>query len=314
MNPHAAQPRPAAATLILLLVCVIWAGAFVSLKIGAEPLHEIDREHAFAASALFLFVRFALATVFLVLAFPRTLAALTRRDVAAGATLGACFSAHLLTQQVGLSFADMQPGHAAFLTALFVVIAPLLAFIFQGRRPRAGVLLGVPLAVVGAAYIGGPPETSLTVSAWLNIIAAAIYGVQIVITDTLTRKGDAMAQTLAMIAACAVVNGIAFVVAPGASDLAGNPGLGGAVFDSRFWGTELYLAVVSTVVALALVNRWQREVSPNRAAILYTSTPVFASAISVIAGMETIGGWMLFGAAMILLANLCAQFIGRKSA
>lgn len=305
-------PRPRFAVFMLLITCCIWAGAFVALKVGAGPLHHIAGDSVFAVSALFLAVRFGLAALMMPVAFPRAIKAMTLRNALAGAAMGACFSAHLLVQQVALSYDDQQPGKAAFLTALFVVFAPIIAFAFQGRRPRKGVLLGIPLALCGAAFIGGPPDTSLTIGAWLNIIAAAIYGAQIVVTDTVTRKGNAMAQTLAMIISCAVILGAAFAVSPGAWELLGNSGLVGAITNWRFWGAELYLALVSTVIALALVTRWQREVSPNHAAILFTSTPVFASIFSIIWGLESTTGWLLFGAFMILLANLSAEFIGRK--
>jgi drug/metabolite transporter (DMT)-like permease len=296
---------------MLLITCCIWAGAFIGLKVGAEPLHDIAEGHTFAAASLFLGVRFALAAIAMPLVFPRAVRALSPRNVLAGAAMGACFSAHLLTQQVALSYIDQQPGKAAFLTALFVVFAPMLALIFQGRKPRKGVLLGIPLALAGAAFIGGPPDASLTVGAWLNIVAAAIYAVQIVVTDTVTRKGDAMAQTLAMIVSCAVIISAAFAMAPGAGNVLASPGLADALADAHFWGAELYLALVSTVIALALVTRWQREVSPNHAAILFASTPVFASVFSILWGLEDLTGWLIFGACMILLANLSAEFIGR---
>lgn len=298
---------------MLLLVCLIWAGAFICLEVGPQPLQEIDdTNHRMAVSALYLTVRFALAAVLMPLVLPGALKHLTLRNLLSGAALGLCFSMHLLTQMVGMSYIDMEPGKAAFLTALFVVFAPLFAFLFLRRKPRLGVLIGVPFATLGAMFIGGPPEAGLSLAAWLNIVAAAVYAVQIVVTDVVTRKGNVLSQTLAMIVACALICGAAFALSPGAAELAANPGLGEALADVRFWGTELYLALVSTVIALALVNRWQREVSPNHAAILFTSTPVFASVMSLIAGLEVLSGWLVFGAAMILVANLSAQFIGRR--
>jgi drug/metabolite transporter (DMT)-like permease len=61
-----------------------------------------------------------------------------------------------------------------------------------------------------------------------------------------------------------------------------------------------------------VLNRWQKELAPSRAAVVYTSEPVFASLISVIAVRDTVTVWLLFGATMILLANLSAEFIGRR--
>jgi drug/metabolite transporter (DMT)-like permease len=310
-TPPPARPRLAMAMLIL--VCVIWAGAFVGLEIGPQPLQALDSDHPFTVSAFFLASRFALAALLLPLVLPRVLKHVNRRNILAGLALGPCFAFHLLTQMVGLSFPEMEPGKAAFLTALFVVFAPLFAFLLLGRKPRLGVLIGIPLAAIGAVFIDGVPEGGLTLAAWLNIVAAALYGLQIVVTDVVTRKGDPLAQTWFMILCCAVICTVGFGLAPGAGALASNPGFAGALLDARFWGSELYLALISTVIALALVNRWQREVSPNHAAILFTSTPVFATLFSLVAGEEQgFSRWLVFGAAMILLANLSAEFIGRK--
>lgn len=306
-------PSPRLAIALLLLVCLIWAGAFIGLEVGPRPFQELaGGPNRVAVSAFFLATRFALAALLMPLVLPAALRHLNLRNLLTGAVLGLCFSMHLLTQLVGMSFPDMEPGQAAFLTALFVVFAPLIALAFQGRRPRSGVLLGIPFATVGAMFIGGPPEAGLSLAAWLNIAAALIYAIQIVVTDVVTRKGNVLAQTFAMIVSCALICGAAFALSPGATDLVTHTGFGDALADPRFWGAEAYLALVSTVIALALVNRWQREVSPNHAAILFTSTPVFASVMSLAAGLEAFSWWLLFGAAMILVANLSAEFIGRK--
>ncbi len=305
--------RSKLAVPVLLLVCLIWAGAFIGLELGAQPLHAIGLgEFRFEIAALFLAVRFTLAALLMPLVLPSGVRRASRYNTLAGALLGLCFSAHLLTQLVGMGFSDMEPGRAAFLTALFVVFAPLLAYVFLRRKPRTGVLIGIPLAILGVAYIGGPPSAGLSLAAWLNVAAAAIYGAQIVITDVVTRRGDTMAQTQAMIVVCALICWVAFAVSPRAAEFTALPGFADALMDPRFWLSELYLAVISTVIALALVNRWQREVSPNHAAILFTSTPVFATIMSIAVGEETVTLWLFFGAGMILLANLSAQFIGRK--
>ena len=55
-----------------------------------------------------------------------------------------------------------------------------------------------------------------------------------------------------------------------------------------------------------------RSPAPSRAAIVYTAEPVFAAVISIIAGRDTVNGWLAFGATMILLANLSAEFLRKR--
>lgn len=305
--------RERLAVAVLLLVCLIWAGAFVALETGPAALRAVwGDERDYEISTFFLAVRFGLAALFMPLILPRSLRHISRFNVGAGALLGFTFGVHLLLQVIGLAYADMQPGQAAFLVALFVVFAPLFGLVFQGRKPRLGVLVGIPLAVAGAAFIGGPPQTGLSVAAWLNIGAAAAYGVQILLTDQVTRKGDTTSQTFWMISSCAAMCGLAFAASPRSWDMlnAGDLAAIGASFE--FWLAEMYLALVSSVIALALLNAWQKEVSPNHAAIIFTMTPVFTTVLSVLLVGEEVTPWLVFGAAMILLANLSAEFIGRR--
>ena len=300
------------AVLVLLLVCLIWAGAFVGLETGPAALREIwGEDRDYEISTFFLFARFGIAALCMPFVFPSCVRDMNRGNVLTGFWLGLLFSVHLLLQVIGLAYAEMQPGQAAFLVALFVVFAPIFAFVLQGRRPRLGVLIGIPLATVGAAFINGPPETGFSLAAWLNIGAAAVYGLQIVVTDTLTKKGNTQSQTFWMICSCAALCGLAFVCSPRAWEMLSESKLMAVAQSSGFWISEIYLALVSSVLALALLNAWQKEISPNHAAIIFTCTPVFATALSVAMLGEAITFWLIFGAAMIVLANLAAELIGR---
>ncbi|MCC6572456.1 MAG: DMT family transporter [Planctomycetes bacterium] len=306
------QPRPMFATLMLLIVCTIWAGAFSALKIGGEAVeHVFGREIPVATGAFFLCVRFTLAGLAMPLAMPRIFRRLDRRAITGGVALGVCFSAHMLLQVVGLA-TGVSAGESAFLTALFVVITPLLQFAVLRRVPRPGVLVGVPFAVAGAALIKGIPQSGLTLGAWLSVAAAAAYGVQIIVTDRVTRDVNTNAQTFVMIWTCAAITGLALLLAPGGVAMFDGR-LGALAQDSRFWLTEGYLSVISTVGALALVNRFQRETTPARAAVLFTVVPVLAAVISIALGREPVTEWLALGAGLILIANICAQFIGRRS-
>ncbi|MCC6464690.1 MAG: DMT family transporter [Planctomycetes bacterium] len=312
---HPPDTRNPLAVPMLLLICAIWAGAFVALEAGPRGLNAAYGPGAgFAPAALFLFLRFTLATLLMPLLMPGALRAMDRRNIVAGAVLGLFFSAHLLTQLLGLGSESMDPSTSAFLTALFVVFAPLFGFAFRGRRPRLGVVLGIVPAVAGVAFIQGPPKGNLSAEAWLTLAAAALYGGQIVVTDVVTRSGKPPAQTFAMIATCALVCGAAFAVSPGALGMLAEPAVHAALADWRLWAAEGYLALVSTVVALALLNRWQKEVSANQAAIIFTTTPVFVTLLALAFGQAELSGWLAFGAGMILCANLLAQLVGRAPA
>ncbi len=171
MNSETQQPRTGLATLMLLIVCAIWAGAFTGLKLGGERVEAFYGSHPVENGAFFLCVRFSLAGLAMPIVLPRLFRGLGRRAIVGGIVLGACFSAHMLLQVFGLA-TGVNAGESAFLTALFVVITPLLQWLALRRVPRLGVIIGVPFAVVGAALIQGVPKNGLVLGAWLSIAAA----------------------------------------------------------------------------------------------------------------------------------------------
>lgn len=314
------------ATLLLTAVCVFWGSTFLLMKLGTNAVMAVfGSDWAAPGGAFYLLVRFAIAAALMPLLLPSSW---RRADFAAwrrGLWLSTVFAGGFLLQVYGLTQDDVPPGQSAFLTSLYVVSTPLLSALILRKWPSLGVIVGVVLATIGAAFIKGVPEGGLSAGAWATIGCAVVFGGHIVMTDALTRKSDPLALTFTMLVFSVGWMALAVALAPNglARLTAGN--LAAIFSDVTFWVTELLCAVLATVVALSLLNVWQKELSPSRAAVVYTSEPVFAALISLGATAllgrwmdekthEHFSGWLVFGAAMILLANLSAEFLRRPSA
>ncbi|MCZ7606506.1 MAG: EamA family transporter [Planctomycetota bacterium] len=204
------------ATGALLSVCVFWGATFLWMEQGTDALQRIHGEgnHA-AVGAFFLFWRFVLAALLMPLLVPRSFKRLDRRACKWGFWLSAPFALGFLLQIFGLAQADVPPGQSAFLTSLYVVTTPLLAALVYRRLPPRGVMLGVVLAVIGAAFMKGPPEGGLSIGAWATIGCAVVFGAHILLTDHATRLADPMAITLVMFLCSIGWNGLAVLIAPG---------------------------------------------------------------------------------------------------
>jgi drug/metabolite transporter (DMT)-like permease len=284
------------------------------MPLGTERIRAVlGSDDRLGASALFLLVRFALAALLMPLCVPASLRRLSRAAWAHGFLLSLPFSLGFVLQVFGLARAEVSPGQSAFLTSLFVVATPILDAFVRRRPPTAGVILGVVLATVGAAFMSGPPRGGLSVGAWLTIGCAVVFAVHILVTDYSTRRADPMAITLTMLVLSAAWMTGTLVAAPGAVTLLGWDAVTRLFADPQFLLAIGVCSLLATVVALSVLNRWQKELSPSRAAIVYTSEPVFASIVSLAAGRDRLTGWLLFGAAMILCANLAAEFVGRRT-
>ncbi|MCC6572457.1 MAG: EamA family transporter [Planctomycetes bacterium] len=310
------------ATFALTSVCIFWGATFLLMDQATDALKEIfGADYKLASGSLFLAVRFALAVALMPLLIPASVRRLNKAAWVWGFWLSTVFAAGFLLQIFGLAQDDVPPSQSAFLTSLFVVTTPLIQALIGRRPPPIGVMVGVALATLGAAYIKGPPTGGLSVGAWATIACAVVFGGHIVMTDTATKRADPMALTLTMLVFATGWCALTFVLTPDAILRLDGAKLAQACSDTRILVPLVLCAVFATVIALSVLNGWQKEVSPSRAALIYTSEPVFATLISVGAtalGLarteDTINGWLFFGAGMILLANLAAEFVKRKPA
>ena len=310
------------ATFALTSTCLFWGATFLLMQQATNALREIfGNDWRMPSGALFLGVRFAIAAALMPLLLPSSGGELNRAAWIWGFWISLPFTSGFLLQIFGLTQPALPPSQSAFLTSLFVVATPVISSVMQRRLPPVGVMIGVLLATIGAAYIKGPPEGGLSVGAWATIACAVVFGFHIVITDYATKRADPMAITLTTLVFATGWCALTFALSPDALARLDGAKLTQAALDTRINVPLILCAVFATVVALSVLNRWQKEVSPSRAAVIYTSEPVFATLISLVAtGLgwvqsdERITFWLFFGAGMILLANLAAEVIRRKPA
>lgn len=298
---------------MLLLVCLFWGATFLWMEQGTDALARIyGRENTAALGAFFLLWRFVIAAALMPVLVPASIKRLSKAAWKLGFWVSIPFALGFLLQIFGLAQADVPPGQSAFLTSLYVVATPILAAIVWRRLPALGVGIGVILAVIGAAYMKGPPDGGLSIGAWATIGCALVFGVHILMTDYVTKRADPLAITFTMFVFSIAWTGLALLVAPGGPAMFAPELLAQAFTDYTFIGTELLCAILATVIAVSVLNRWQKELLPSRAAIVYTAEPVFAAIISIIAGRDQITWWLVFGAGMIVAANLSAELIKKR--
>src|SRR4030095_6806502 len=78
--------------------------------------------------------------------------------------------------------------------------------------------------------------------------------------------------------------------------------------------TVLYTAVACSVVAMGVLNRYQRDISATRASVLYMLEPMFAAVFALLFTGEAMTPRKIVGGAIILGGNLLCELIGRKAA
>jgi drug/metabolite transporter (DMT)-like permease len=272
------------ALLALLVVTAVWGYTFVPMKdaVAVYPLFA------------FLAVRFAIASAVLAVPSARRLRGLGLRGWRAGTALGLLLALGYALQTAGLERTTV--SSAGFITGLYVVFTPLLAFALFRTRVGRPVWLGVALALVGLAMLSGVGAGD-PIGDLLVLLGSAAYSVQIVLMERYAPRYDPLAFTQAeMLAAFAGFTVVA--VALGQLELPSG------------W-TVWYALLVTGIFASALgflVQTWaQRRLSAARTAIAFAMEPVWAGIFGFWLAGDRLGAVGWGGCAVIMAGIVVAE-------
>lgn len=291
------------ATLLLFATTILWGSSFFTMDWGTRGIAL--RVGATAAPSAFLFFRFLAAFVVQAAIFPGAIRGLTRRTVAAGALLSLPFYAGFILQATGLG--STTSTVSAFLTSLFVVLTPLLGRLFFRERLAWSTLAGVAVSLAGV-YVLTDPGGGLGRGEILTLACALAFALQIQMTNVITRSHSPEAISAVQFACAILFSGVtmtAMGVAPG--DLLRSLG------ERHVAWTVLYTAIACSVVAMGVLNRYQRDLPATRASVLYMLEPMFAALFAVLLTDESMTPRKILGGAVILGGNLLCELIGRRS-
>jgi drug/metabolite transporter (DMT)-like permease len=299
---RARSPR---ALLALLAVTIIWGWSFIWIKTSLTAAERVlGHPGGPAVISLYVTVRFGIAAAVLVL-WSRARTGLDRGAWRAGAILGGLLFVGFLFQMVGLE--HVSPPVSAFLTSLYVVFSAIITAWLHRARPHLPFLAGVLLATFGAGFIEGPPHLTYGLGEWLTVVSAFIFAIHIVATDRLTKVHASLPVTLAMFA---ITTLLALLSLGGCALRADAPTAAQMVELLRttdFIVPMLLSTFLGTIVALTLINVFQKDMDPVRAAILYALEPIWTTAIAAALGMGLPGLWLWIGGGSLLAGNIIAE-------
>lgn len=286
------------ATLWLLLMCAAWGSSFFSMDLGLEGMEFAVGKGA--APAAFIFLRFLAATVLLPAVLPCTMCQLRPPVIRDGLLLCLPFTAGFFLQVTGLGYTT--PTISAFLTNLTVVLTPLLGRFFFRERARGAYLAGALISLGGVYVLINPAGGGLGRGEILSAACAVSFAIHIQLTNVLTRRSPPEGVTFVMFAGVTALSGAAL-----AAMGVGPADLGRALRAPHAAWTVLYTASVCSVLAITIMNRFQRDVPPTRAAVLYTLEPVFAAAFAILFAGEPMSLRKILGGTIIVGGNLACE-------
>lgn len=214
-------------------------------------------------------------------------------------------------QQVGIAYTTV--GKAGFITALYIVIVPVLG-LFSHRKCRPLLWLGVFLALVGLYFLcmagAGAQVTEGQVfpgipigkGDFLVFICALLFSGHILAIDHFTQRVDGVKMSCIQFWVCGIVSGVGMF-------LAEEPRLADILMA---WKPLLYAGVMSCGVAYTLQVVGQKGMDPTVASLILS----LESVISVLAGLVVLGqrlSWQeTLGCALMFAAIVLAQVAGKE--
>ena len=100
----------------------------------------------------------------------------------AAAVAGLAFVTAAALQQFGLKTATATNG--GFLTALYVVLTPPLAFMLRGTRPSTVIVPAIGLSAVGTWMLGGGSVAALSGGDWLIAACAIGWALHVILSES----------------------------------------------------------------------------------------------------------------------------------
>ncbi len=274
------------ATIGLLAMTAVWGSTFFLIKNVLEHMPVAD----------FLAVRFTLAAAVMLLLFARPVMQLDRRQIGRGLLLGIVYGAAQLLQTWGLAL--IAPSVSGFVTGMYVVFTPILAWLVLRQRVAGMVWAAVALATAGLALLS-LRGLSVDLGVWLTLGSAVLYALQIIGLGQWSWPGEARGLAAVQMVAIALVCLLA--TAPH----------GGLVWppDRSAWLAVLYMGLIAGAGAMLLQTWAQAHLPATRAAIIMTTEPVFAAGFAVALGGDVLTWQMLVGGALVLGAMFLVELI-----
>jgi len=222
-----------------------------------------------------------------------------RTHILIGGLLGCFLVLATILQQIGLVYTT--PAKSGFVTALYIVIVPLLG-LFLGRRVGIAVWFGVALSLVGMCLLCVQTDLSINLGDVFTLGSAFVFSLHILLIDRFASRLNTFRLSTIQFATCAVVAGIiTFIVEdPDPRSI------------MACIGSIIYVAVFSGAIGYTLQMLGQKYTDPTLASLIMCLESVFAAFGGWIILGQTLSARELTGCALMLAASIVAQLPEKK--
>lgn len=262
----------------LLSVSAAWGLSFVVMK-DAIQRQSVNN---------FLFTRFSLAVIVMILIRPQTIKLFNKDLLQRGGLAGIFLGLGYIAQTLGLE----KTGAAitGFITGLYVVLTPLIAsFVLKEKITKfTWFCIAVATFGLGLLSIRG---FSIGIGEMFVLASAVLFAAHIIALSKWSSGRDVYAMTVIQLTMCAILAGLASAI----QGYSLPP-------DTGVWSVVIFTAVFATAVAF-IVQTWsQAHMSATKVAVILTMEVVFAAIFAIVLGGERLTLQTTFGGILVIVA------------
>lgn len=295
--------------LMLLIAAFFWGSTFVAQSIGAD----------YVGAYTYLAGRSWIAVVFLTPVIRVMDKLYDRRGVDnrrprskadrklllfAGLTVGVSLCAASAAQQIGMAYTTA--SKAGFITALYVVIVPILS-IFLKKRPPMRIWLCVGVSLIGMYLLCMTSERlALELGDAYVLLSAFLFSVEIMVVDYFVPMVDGVRLSRLQFLTVAVLSTVLMLLLERPTMQAVMAAL----------PAILYAGIFSSGIAYTLQILGQEDVNPTIASLVMSLESVFSAIFGGLVLHEVLSSRELTGCVLMFASILLAQieFKPRKKA
>ena len=270
---------------MLLLVTVIWGSTFVVVKNATSILPVYN----------FLFLRFLIALIVLVIMFGKRLLHIDKKTFAVSIIVGIMLFLGYAFQTLGLKYTTA--SKSGFITGFNVVLVPILESIFLKAKLSKTSWLSVLLALAGLFLMTANIDLKINFGDFLTLLCAVSFAFQVVLIAKYAPSVDTVSFAIIQIFVVTLLSGIlSFVYEKPIIPT-----------DKTVWFALILTGIFATAFALAVQNTMQANTSATHAAIIFSLEPVFSAITAYLVSGEIMTLRSIIGGFLMLISMILSE-------
>lgn len=280
----------------LLLCTIIWGSSFISQSVGMEHIGPFTFQAVRCAMAVIALLPVIYISDLIKKEHRSFWKKWTDRSlIKAGIICGIPLFIACNLQQLGIAD-DTDPGKSAFLTAMYIVMVPIISM-FRGKKPTKWIPLCVLLAVAGLYCLSCVGVTSIKSGDLLLLGCALAFAVQIIFIEIYAPTVDPLRLNAIQSLICAVLSAVIMAATekPNVSSLL------------HCTIPLIHSGVFSMGVAYSLQIIGQKHLESTASSLIMSLESVFAVLFGWIILKQSLTQWEAIGCTLMFIAVILSQ-------